>query len=141
MLPLYLLTSAKTKQVLIELKSGESLNGNLVNCDSWMNLTLEDVIQTSANGDAFLKIPSIYVRGTQIKYLRLPEEVMEKAKEQNSLNMENRSRNNKRRGYSGGGDKNFNGQSNQNRRGRGGSFNNRRGHSSHHGSHRETQNA
>lgn len=104
-----------------------------------MNLTLEGVIQTSANGDAFLKIPNIYVRGTQIKYLRLPEEVMEKAKEQNTLNMENRSRNNKRRGFSGG--SNFNGQSNQNRRGRGGSFNNRRGNSSHHGPHREPQNA
>lgn len=74
-LPLYLLTSAKTKQVLIELKNGETLNGALVNCDPWMNLTLKDVIQSSANGEDFLKIPEIYIRGIHIKYLRLPEEV------------------------------------------------------------------
>jgi small nuclear ribonucleoprotein (snRNP)-like protein len=31
----------------VELKSGETLNGHLVNCDTWMNLTLREVIQTS----------------------------------------------------------------------------------------------
>jgi U6 snRNA-associated Sm-like protein LSm4 len=40
-----------------------------------MNLTLKDVIQSSANGEDFLKIPEIYIRGIHIKYLRLPEEV------------------------------------------------------------------
>lgn len=34
--------------MLVELKSGETLNGHLVNCDTWMNLTLKEVIQTSA---------------------------------------------------------------------------------------------
>ena len=33
--------------MLVELKSGETLNGHLVNCDTWMNLTLKEVIQTS----------------------------------------------------------------------------------------------
>lgn len=33
--------------MLVELKSGETLNGYLVNCDTWMNLTLKEVIQTS----------------------------------------------------------------------------------------------
>lgn len=70
-----MLTAAKTKQILIELKNGETLNGGLVNCDSWMNLTLKDVIQTSSNGETFLKIPEVYIRGNHIKYLRLPEEV------------------------------------------------------------------
>ncbi|KAG2736565.1 hypothetical protein G9P44_000655 [Scheffersomyces stipitis] len=100
MLPLYLLTAAKTKQILIELKNGETLNGGLVNCDSWMNLTLKDVIQTSSNGETFLKIPEVYIRGNHIKYLRLPEEIMDYAKEQNILNMEQRNRNQKRRGNS-----------------------------------------
>lgn len=121
MLPLYLLTAAKTKQILIELKSGESLNGDLVNCDSWMNLTLSNVILTSPNGDAFMKIPEIYVRGTQIKYLRLPDDVMDKAKEQNLMNQENRNRNNpKRRGFNNSSNYNSNNnhQSNPNRRGR-----------------------
>ena len=59
----------------MELKNGESLNGQLVNCDSWMNLTLKDVIQSSSNGEDFVKLPECYIRGNHIKYLRLPEEV------------------------------------------------------------------
>lgn len=74
-MPLYLLTSAKNQPILVELKNGESLNGQLVNCDSWMNLTLKDVIQSSSNGETFVKLPECYIRGNHIKYLRLPEEV------------------------------------------------------------------
>lgn len=33
--------------MLVELKNGETLNGHLVQCDTWMNLTLKEVIQTS----------------------------------------------------------------------------------------------
>lgn len=59
----------------MELKNGETLNGVLTNCDSWMNLTLSDVIQTSPNGEEFTKVAEIYIRGNHIKYLRLPEQV------------------------------------------------------------------
>lgn len=69
------MTSAKNQPILVELKNGESLNGQLVNCDSWMNLTLKDVIQSSSNGETFVKLPECYIRGNHIKYLRLPEEV------------------------------------------------------------------
>lgn len=70
-----MLTSVKSKQILIELKNGETLNGELVNCDSWMNLSLKNVVQTSSSGDEFFKMNEIYVRGNHIKYLRLPEKV------------------------------------------------------------------
>lgn len=33
--------------MLVELKNGETLNGHLVSCDTWMNLTLREVVQTS----------------------------------------------------------------------------------------------
>ncbi|EMG47307.1 U6 snRNA-associated Sm-like protein, putative [Candida maltosa Xu316] len=102
MLPLYLLTAAKNKPVLIELKTGETYNGNLTNCDSWMNLTLHDVIQTNPQGDAFMKIPEVYIRGMHIKYLRIPDDIMAYAKEQSMINMENRNRYQRRR--TGGGD-------------------------------------
>lgn len=36
--------------MLVELKNGETLNGHLVNCDTWMNLTLKEVVQTSPVG-------------------------------------------------------------------------------------------
>ncbi|KAK6461642.1 hypothetical protein DFJ63DRAFT_297878, partial [Scheffersomyces coipomensis] len=128
MLPLYLLTSAKSKEILIELKNGESLNGELVNCDSWMNLTLKNVIQTSPNGEEFVKIPEIYIRGNHIKYLRLPEEVMDYAKEQNMINMEQRNRNQKRRG--GNDQRNYNNNNNYSGR-QGGSGRERGGNGGH----------
>jgi U6 snRNA-associated Sm-like protein LSm4 len=52
--------------MLVELKSGETLNGHLVNCDTWMNLTLKEVIQTSPSGDKFWRLPEIYVRGSTV---------------------------------------------------------------------------
>jgi U6 snRNA-associated Sm-like protein LSm4 len=52
--------------MLVELKSGETLNGLLVNCDTWMNLTLKEVVQTSADGDKFQRLPEIYVRGSTV---------------------------------------------------------------------------
>lgn len=33
--------------MLVELKNGDTYNGHLVNCDTWMNINLRDVICTS----------------------------------------------------------------------------------------------
>ena len=33
--------------MLVELKSGETYNGHLTQCDNYMNLTLREVVQTS----------------------------------------------------------------------------------------------
>ncbi|KIW22399.1 uncharacterized protein PV07_12288 [Cladophialophora immunda] len=82
MLPLGLLTAAQGHPMLVELKNGETLNGHLVNCDTWMNLTLKEVVQTSPEGDRFWRLPECYVRGNNIKYLRVPEEVIDLAREQ-----------------------------------------------------------
>ncbi|KAK7712925.1 RNA processing protein [Diaporthe eres] len=65
MLPLGLLNAAQGHPMLVELKNGETLNGHLVNCDTWMNLTLKEVVQTSP-----------------IKYLRVPDEIIDIVKEQ-----------------------------------------------------------
>ena len=46
-LPLGLLNAAQGHPMLVELKNGETLNGHLVQCDTWMNLTLKEVVQTS----------------------------------------------------------------------------------------------
>lgn len=85
------------------MKNGETINGTLVNCDSWMNLTLSDVIQSFNDGESFHKLKEIYIRGNHIKYLRMNESIMDRAKEQNAINLEQRNRNQKRRtGYGGG---------------------------------------
>jgi U6 snRNA-associated Sm-like protein LSm4 len=49
--------------MLVELKNGETLNGHLVQCDTYMNLTLKEVVQTSPEGDKFFRLPECYVRG------------------------------------------------------------------------------
>ncbi|KAK4528522.1 hypothetical protein GAYE_SCF59G6466 [Galdieria yellowstonensis] len=76
-LPLSLLKAAQGQPVLVELKSGDTYNGHLVNIDSWMNLNLRDVVWTSREGDRFWKIAEIYVRGNTVKYLRVPEEIVD----------------------------------------------------------------
>jgi U6 snRNA-associated Sm-like protein LSm4 len=80
-LPLALLRAAVSSPILVELKSGETYNGRLGSCDAWMNLNLTDVIYTSAAGDRFFKIPTCYVRGSAVKYLRMPPAVLDQAVE------------------------------------------------------------
>lgn len=53
--------------MLVELKNGETLNGHLVNCDTWMNLTLKEVVQTNPEGTAFFRLPEVYVRGNNVR--------------------------------------------------------------------------
>ena len=50
MLPLSLLRTAIGHPMLIELKNGDTYNGRLVSCDTWMNINLGDVICTSRVG-------------------------------------------------------------------------------------------
>ncbi|TVY51337.1 putative U6 snRNA-associated Sm-like protein LSm4 [Lachnellula cervina] len=82
MLPLGLLTAAQGHPMLVELKNGETLNGHLVTCDTWMNLTLKEVVQTSPDGDKFFRLPEVYVKGNNIKYLRVPDEIIDIVKDQ-----------------------------------------------------------
>lgn len=49
--------------MLVELKNGETLNGHLVMCDTWMNLTLKEVVQTSPVGSSPRSNPGLHTRG------------------------------------------------------------------------------
>ena len=55
--------------MMVELKNGETLNGFLIVCDTWMNLTLREVTQTSAEGDRFVQLSEVYVRGNNVSLL------------------------------------------------------------------------
>lgn len=68
--------------MLVELKNGETYNGHLVACDNWMNINLREVICTSRDGDRFWRMPECYIRGSTIKYLRIPDEVIDMVKEE-----------------------------------------------------------
>ncbi|KAL7580765.1 hypothetical protein ACA910_001046 [Epithemia clementina (nom. ined.)] len=81
MLPLTLVKAANGSPLLVELKDGDTYNGRLVSADAYMNMNLSNVICTVADGSKFYKLPSAYIRGSAIKYLRLPDTVLEQAKE------------------------------------------------------------
>ncbi len=83
MLPLSLLKTSCGNPMLVELKNGETYNGNLVSCDTWMNVHLKEVICTSKDGDRFWRMAECYVRGNTIKYICVPDEVLEKVEEEN----------------------------------------------------------
>ncbi|KAK9811098.1 hypothetical protein WJX73_002439 [Symbiochloris irregularis] len=82
MLPLLLLKTAQKHPVLVELKNGETYNGHMVQCDSWMNVHLREVICTSQEGDRFWRMAEAYIRGNTIKYVRVPPEVIDKVQEE-----------------------------------------------------------
>ncbi|XP_065834818.1 U6 snRNA-associated Sm-like protein LSm4 [Oscarella lobularis] len=84
MFPLSLLKTAQGHPMLVELKNGETYNGHLVSCDSWMNINLRDVICTSKDGDRFWRMSECYIRGSTIKYLRIPDEVLDMVKEEST---------------------------------------------------------
>lgn len=69
-LPLGLLTAAQGRPMLVELKSGETINGLLVNCDTYMNVTLKEVVQTSPDGDKFFRLAECYIRGNNVRMTR-----------------------------------------------------------------------
>lgn len=75
-LPLALLRSAANHPILVELKSGEAYSGVLAECDGWMNIHMKDAVLTSKDGDRFWRVPDCYIRGNNVKYLRVPEEVI-----------------------------------------------------------------
>ncbi|XP_073113885.1 sm-like protein LSM4 isoform X5 [Elaeis guineensis] len=90
LLPLSLLKTAQGHPMLVELKNGETYNGHLVNCDTWMNIHLREVICTSKDGDRFWRMPECYIRGNTIKYLRVPDEVIDKVQEETTKSRSDR---------------------------------------------------
>ena len=102
MLPLALLNAAQQTSIQVELKNGETFNGLLTNCDSWMNLNLSQVICTSQDGQIFKRLDQIYLRGNNIKYLRVAElcvdrVVQENKRKQKIHNQQNNSNNKQRK--------------------------------------------
>jgi hypothetical protein len=55
-----------TPTQLVELKNGVTFNGHLVECDNFMNVTLREVYQTSADGDRFWKMKEMFIKGNMV---------------------------------------------------------------------------
>ena len=81
MLPLSLLNVAVGSAVQVELKTGATLNGHLSACDSFMNLLLAECVLTAADGARFWRLPECYVKGSTVKFLRVPDAIVDKIKD------------------------------------------------------------
>ena len=79
MLPTSVVSSCRGRPVLLELKDGTTYNGLLVSCDGFMNVSLREVVCTSRDGERFWRAEDVHVRGTSVKYFRVPEEALEMA--------------------------------------------------------------
>ncbi|KAJ3029547.1 UNVERIFIED_CONTAM: RNA processing protein [Siphonaria sp. JEL0065] len=130
MLPLSLLNTAKGHPILVELKTGLTYNGHLDSCDNWMNINLHEVICTSADGEKFWRLAEVYIRGNTIKYLRLPDEIIDKVREDREFRERREAMSGN--GGRGGGRGGYNNRGG-NRGGRGGFGNNRGGRGGHGG--------
>jgi small nuclear ribonucleoprotein D3 len=54
------------------MKNGEIYRGLLLSAEDTMNMSLSEVLRTSRNGQ-ITKIPSVYLRGSSIRFIALPD--------------------------------------------------------------------
>lgn len=55
-----------------QMKNGEIYRGLLLSAEDTMNMTLSDVLRTARNGQ-ITKLPSVYLRGSSVRFIALPE--------------------------------------------------------------------
>lgn len=70
--PIKLLFEAEGMKITAEMKNGEIYRGLLLNAEDTMNISLSEVIRTARNGQ-ISKIPNVYLRGSGIRFIALPE--------------------------------------------------------------------
>lgn len=71
-IPVKLLFEAEGMKVTAEMKNGEIYRGLLLNAEDTMNMTLSDVVKTARNGQVS-KIPTVYLRGSSVRFISLPD--------------------------------------------------------------------
>ena len=54
------------------MKNGEIYRGLLLTAEDTMNVSLSDVLRTARDGQ-ITKLPSVYLRGSSIRFIALPE--------------------------------------------------------------------
>jgi small nuclear ribonucleoprotein D3 len=54
------------------MKNGEIYRGLLLSSEDTMNMSLSEVLRTARNGQ-ITKLPSVYLRGSSVRFIALPE--------------------------------------------------------------------
>jgi small nuclear ribonucleoprotein D3 len=57
---------------MFQMKNGEIYRGLLLSAEDTMNMSLSEVLRTSRNGQ-ITKLPNVYLRGSSIRFIALPE--------------------------------------------------------------------
>merc|ERR1712193_88726 len=71
-IPIKVLHEAESHVITCETSTGEVFRGKLVEAEEHMNIQMQDVTATYRNGST-AQLANIYIRGTQIKFMILPE--------------------------------------------------------------------
>jgi len=69
-----ILKSLVGRPVAAELKNNVEVIGELLEADEYMNFTLKNVQESFPNGRC-IKFDEMYVKGTSVRYVHLPEEL------------------------------------------------------------------
>lgn len=72
-IPVKLLNEAQGHVVSIELTSGETYRGKMVESEDNMNVRLKDVTITGRDQGQVSRMDEVYIRGSQIRFFVLPE--------------------------------------------------------------------
>jgi small nuclear ribonucleoprotein D3 len=57
---------------VFQMKNGEIYRGLLLSAEETMNMSLSEVLRTARNGQ-ISKLPSVYLRGSSIRFIALPD--------------------------------------------------------------------
>ena len=77
---LHLLKASERHYVMVDLKSGMTINGTLVDVDRFMNIRLTDAVVTNKDGNTFHRVAEMFVKGNAIKSFQLVEGLLEVVK-------------------------------------------------------------
>ncbi|KAL7273850.1 hypothetical protein RUND412_003265 [Rhizina undulata] len=81
MLPIQILREAMNKKVLVELKSGEVVTGELRDVDQAMNLIVEGAVRCHLQKKVVKTARECFIRGTQVYFIHIPDEVLDRVGE------------------------------------------------------------
>ncbi|ESW98854.1 hypothetical protein HPODL_05271 [Ogataea parapolymorpha DL-1] len=71
-IPVKLLNEAQGHVITVELTSGVSYKGKLIESEDTMNVQLKDATMTNTNGSTQYQ-PQVFIRGSQIRFFAVPE--------------------------------------------------------------------
>lgn len=77
MYPLTLIRLSRKKRVTLQLADNQVVSGYLASCDLAMNLYMQNVTVTKADGASFFT-KECYLRGQGVKFVKIDTRIMEK---------------------------------------------------------------